>query len=702
VLEPGANRLSRVTADLKPDPADVTRQTSAEVAHRVALAAAVRAIGGMERPGQARMADAVADSFDTGTHLLVQAGTGTGKSLGYLVPALSWLTQHPGERIVVATATLALQSQLADKDIPVALDAVEQVTGDRPVHAILKGRTNYACLLRVRDSASAHQDTLLSAADLAGTIPSTTPSTPESALGAEVLALREWAEEQAAADGLADRDSAPPHTERGWHQVSIPVRECLGAQRCPYGDDCFVEKSRDAARAADLIVTNHALLAINAMHGGTALPPHRALIIDEAHEVVARVTGAASAELSPQLVERIGRRVLPFVDDEVALALLESADALRKALDLSPLERVEDTEAGVVVACEAVRSAARACVSALTSTDDKNPDKRQTAAAVKEVFDVAERMAAVRDHDVIWVADRERSGRELRAAPLSVSALMRDHIFADRTAVLTSATLRLGGEFTAIATSVGLRTDERAEALPSETAEDIGSEKHQPWRAIDVGSPFEYRRQGILYLARSLPPPGRDGLSESYLEEIAELVWAAGGRTLGLFSSRRAAEAAAVHVRKQLPKLTILCQGDAQLSELTRRFVEDEAASLFGTLSLWQGVDVPGATCSLVIIDRIPFPRPDEPLTLARQRAVAQAGGNGFLAVAASHAALLLAQGSGRLIRRLSDRGVVAVLDPRVITARYGSYLRASMPDMWQTSDREVVIGALRRISGQA
>jgi ATP-dependent DNA helicase DinG len=217
-----------------------------------------------------------------------------------------------------------------------------------------------------------------------------------------------------------------------------------------------------------------------------------------------------------------------------------------------------------------------------------------------------------------------------------------------------------------------------------------------------VGSPFDYQRQGILYLARSLPPPGRDGLSKSYLEEIAELVWAAGGRTLGLFSSRRAAEAAAVHVRKQLPKMTILCQGDAQLSELTRRFVEDETVSLFGTLSLWQGVDVPGATCSLVIIDRIPFPRPDEPLTLARQRAVAEAGGNGFLAVAAHHAALLLAQGSGRLIRRLSDRGVVAVLDPRLITARYGSYLRASMPEMWQTSDREVVIGALRRLSGQA
>ncbi len=178
-----------------------------------------------------------------------------------------------------------------------------------------------------------------------------------------------------------------------------------------------------------------------------------------------------------------------------------------------------------------------------------------------------------------------------------------------------------------------------------------------PWRGLDVGSPFAYRQQGILYVARALPPPGRDGLSEAALAEIAELVWAAGGRTLGLFCSRRAAETAAVHVRTQLPKLTILCQGDAQLSELTRRFIADEQASLFGTLSLWQGVDVPGATCQLVIIDRIPFPRPDEPLTMARQRAVAEAGGNGFMTVAATHAALLLAQGSGRLIRRLSDRG---------------------------------------------
>ena len=707
-------RVNRVTADREPGP-DVDSETLDPARlRRKALAVAVAAIGGTERSGQVAMADAVADSLDTGRHLLVQAGTGTGKSLGYLAPSLAWLIAHPGERVVIATATLALQRQLADNDIPVALDAIEHVTGKRPRHAILKGRTNYACLLRIRDAAGEDQGTLISASDLAETIKAAPLASPESALGAEVLGLREWAEEQASTGGLADRDDAPSHTERGWQQVSIPVRECLGVQRCPYGDGCFVEKSRDTARAADLVVTNHALLAINAMHGGTALPDHQAVIIDEAHELVSRVTGAASAELTPQMVERVGRRAMSYVEDEVALELLESADGLRTAFDAAALERVEDPGSGFVAACERVRNAARAAISAMTG-EDKDPDKRQAAAAVKEVFDIAERMAALQQSDVVWVADRERSGREARVSPLSVAGLMRDRIFGERTTVLTSATLKLGGEFAAIAGSVGLHADERGDGPatehvggPTETRQDDPATENVEqssaefrWRGLDVGSPFDYRRQGILYVARSLPPPGRDGLSEAAMAEIAELVWAAGGRTLGLFSSRRAAEAAAVQVRKQLPKLSILCQGDAQLSELTRRFVEDEAASLFGTLSLWQGVDVPGATCQLVIIDRIPFPRPDEPLTVARQRSVAEAGGNGFMAVAASQAALLLAQGSGRLIRRLSDRGVVAVLDPRLVTARYGTYLRASMPGMWQTTDREVAIGALRRLAGQ-
>ncbi len=679
--------------------------------HRDVLRAAIDGIGGSERAGQIDMADAIADSLSSGRHLLVQAGTGTGKSLGYLAPALISLATGATDRIVVATATLALQSQLANNDIPAALDAVEAVTGRRPRHAILKGRSNYACLLRVRDSTAQDQGALISASDLAETIKSAPLTTPESALGAEVLALREWAEEQAAEHGLADRDDAPSHTDRAWVQVSIPVRECLGPQRCPFGDECFVERSRDDARAADLVVTNHALLAINAMHGGTALPEHDAVIIDEAHELVSRVTGAASAELGPAQVERVAKRALTYLEDDVGLELLEAADVLRAGLDAAPLERIEDPDSAFILACATVRNAARSAVSAMTGGQDKiDADRRQAAAAVQEIFDVAERMAALKDQDVLWVTEHERFGREARVAPLSVAGLMRQQVFGERTTLLTSATLKLGGDFTGLAASVGLRASERVDSgatgpatapvkRPTE-ASASDDDDVAPWRALDVGSPFQYRQQGILYVARSLPPPGRDGLSEASMAEIAELVWAAGGRTLGLFSSRRAAEAAAVFVRKQLPKMTILCQGDAQLSELTKRFVEHEEISLFGTLSLWQGVDVPGATCQLVIIDRIPFPRPDEPLTVARQRAVAEAGGNGFMSVAATHAALLLAQGSGRLIRRLSDKGVVAVLDPRLVTARYGPFLKASMPDMWQTTDREAAIGALRRLNG--
>ena len=220
-----------------------------------------------------------------------------------------------------------------------------------------------------------------------------------------------------------------------------------------------------------------------------------------------------------------------------------------------------------------------------------------------------------------------------------------------------------------------------------------------PWRGIDVGSPFDYGQQAILYVARHLPPPGRDGLVKSQLDEICELVDAADGRTLGLFSSRRAAEAAAEHVRTALPHLTTLAQGDAQLPELAKQFVEDPHTILFGTLSLWQGLDVPGDTCQLVIIDRIPFPRPDDPLMSARQRAADKAGGNGFMQVAATHAALLMAQGAGRLIRTTTDRGVVAVLDPRLATARYGGFLKASLPPMWTTTDPALVRKALARLA---
>ena len=303
-----------------------------EAAARI-LQHAVTGIGGGERSGQQAMATAIAQALGEGTHLLVQAGTGTGKSLGYLAPALARIVEH-AETIVVATATLALQTQLATSDIPAALDAVEAVTGTRPRAAVLKGRNNYACLYRARDGVREEgQGTLLGAAELQE--PRQGDNSP-STLGIEVLALREWVEEQLLVDGAADRDDAPTHTAAAWQQVSIPTRECPGAARCPFGQECFVEKSRETARTADLIITNHALVAINAMHGGTALPEYAALIIDEAHELTGRLTTAATGELRSGLVERVVRRCLTWLDDDLGGDLL---DVVEEFLDMVEMSR---------------------------------------------------------------------------------------------------------------------------------------------------------------------------------------------------------------------------------------------------------------------------------------------------------------------------------------------------------------------------
>jgi ATP-dependent DNA helicase DinG len=290
--------------------------------------------------------------------------------------------------------------------------------------------------------------------------------------------------------------------------------------------------------------------------------------------------------------------------------------------------------------------------------------------------------------DVVWLEHEEIRGTSrpvLRVAPLSVAGLLRARVFSRSTVVLTSATLTIGGSFDAMAAAWGLTAG----------SSDDGDAR---WRGLDVGSPFPHAKAGILYVAAHLPPPGRDGTGSAVqLSEIAELITAADGRTLGLFSSMRAARAAAEAMRERL-STPVLCQGDDSTSALVEQFSAEPQTSLFGTLSLWQGVDVPGPSLSLVLIDRIPFPRPDDPLLSARQRAVAARGGNGFMAVAASHAALLLAQGSGRLLRRVTDRGVVAVLDSRMVTAGYGGYLRASLPPFWQTTNGAQVREALQRL----
>jgi ATP-dependent DNA helicase DinG len=645
---------------------------------RKVLAAAVEALGGSERPGQIQMAEAVAESMEAGRHLLVQAGTGTGKSLAYLVPSLL----HD-RRVVVATATLALQHQLVERDIP---RLVESLDGDVDTsYAVLKGRSNYACLHRIREGVPDDQGVLV--------------DVPEGSMAGKVLELRAWAEQESKDKGTGERDSAPRHTDREWRQVSVSHRECLGAAKCPYGVECFAELAREKAHRSHLIVTNHSLLAIDAIEGVPMIPDYDVVVIDEAHELTARVTQAATDELFAAEVERAARRSQRHVEGTEADDLADAADALRAAVNDAEPGRFDTLPEELADALVLVRDAARACLSAYPrgEGDEVDAGRTQARGAVQEVFATTERMAANAESDVLWLTEGgDRLPPRLCIAPLQVWGPMREKLLSEKAVVMTSATLMLGGDFSALATSVGLKPSERVElGIEADAADDA-----LPWTGLDVGSPFDYGQQAILYVARHLPPPGRDGLGEKQLDEIAALVDAAGGRTLGLFSSRRAAETAAEAIRERLPHLTTLAQGDAQLPELARQFVEDPHTCLFGTLSLWQGLDVPGETCQLVLIDRIPFPRPDDPLMSARQRAVERAGGNGFMQVAATHAALLLAQGSGRLIRTTTDRGVVAVLDPRLATARYGGFLKASLPPMWPTTDPEVARAALARLAG--
>jgi ATP-dependent DNA helicase DinG len=651
------------------------------------LGTAVAALGGQERAGQVRMAEAVAEAMDKQQHLLVQAGTGTGKSLAYLVPSLL----HR-ERVVVATATLALQHQLVERDLPRLVEAVKALPdsgkGLDTSHAVLKGRSNYACLHRIREGVPDDQGALV--------------ELPEGSLGKKVLELRAWAEQETEHGGSGERDNAPRHTDREWRQVSVNHRECLGAAKCPFGQECFAELAKEKAHRSHLVVTNHSLLAIDAIEGVPMIPEYDVVVIDEAHELTTRVTQAATDELWAAEVERAARRSQRHVDGPAADDLADAADALRDAIAEARPGRFERVPEQLSDALALVRDAARACLSAYPKADaseEADAGRQQAKGAVQEVFATAERMAAGSDADVLWLSEgTERMPPRLCVAPLQVWGPMRDKLLSDKTVVFTSATLMLGGDFSSVATSVGLKPSERiVDGAP--VVEASVSEHAQPWRGLDVGSPFDYGRQAILYVARHLPPPGRDGLGKAQLDEIVELVDAADGRTLGLFSSRRAAEAAAEVVRERLPHLTTLAQGDAQLPELAAQFVGDPHTCLFGTLSLWQGLDVPGETCQLVLIDRIPFPRPDDPLLSARQKAADQAGGNGFMQVAATHAALLLAQGTGRLIRTHADRGVVAVLDPRLATARYGGFLKASLPPMWTTTDPAVARQALARLA---
>lgn len=647
------------------------------------LTAAVDALGGSPRSGQQKMADAVSSAMERERHLAVQAGTGTGKSLAYLVPALRY-AQATGSTVIVSTATIALQNQLVQRDLPRLVEALEPHFERRPTFAIMKGRSHYVCLHRLNagaESGAEPEGGLFEQEDLTW-------------MGRQVARVREWAEDTE----TGDRDDLDPGVpDEAWKTVSVTARECVGAKTCPHGEDCFAERARREARDVDVVVTNHAMLAIDALADMNILPEHDVVIVDEAHELDGRITSVATAALSSTMVKLVARRAKKLGAEGVDAKVEDAAVALDKVLQRQDPGRwtdlpaeARDHLAGLRDDLFALRQkVGRGPEGEAANDPEKAAERHNVSSHLMELHDSVVRMLEVfkesdpaKHTDVVWLAHDERRGTAtLQVAPLSVAGLLSSRLFAEKTVILTSATLSVGGNFRAMAASWGL--------------------PRGAWDSLDVGYPFDPARAGILYVARHLPAPGRDGLAAPTLDEIQRLITAAGGRTLGLFSSRRAAQQAAEAMRSRLP-FDVLLQGEESTGALVRRFAASENVCLFGTLSLWQGVDVPGPSLSLVIIDRIPFPRPDDPLLQARKEAADAEGRNGFMEVSATHAALLLAQGAGRLLRRIDDRGVVAVLDSRLATRRYGEFFCASMPSFWRTVDPDTVCAALRRLVASA
>ena len=551
-------------------------------------------------------------------------------------------------------------------------DALEPHLSRRPTFAILKGRNNYLCQNKVAE-VPLDED----GGDGIGDTGALIDPSALSRTAAQVLKLREWANETE--DG--DRDSLDRGvSDMAWRQVSVTSRECVGAMKCPMGESCFAEAAKARAADVDVVVTNHALLAIDAMSDGLILPEHEYVIVDEAHELDGRITSVATEELTATGITLTAKRAKKVGAAEEAGDLEDAAGMLQEALVSlgdDGVGRWDDIPPEAGVPLTALRDALWKTQTALATGQEGDATERQTVrAALENMHDAAVRMLAMDDGDVVWMTDR----RALCVAPLTVSDLLRDRLFSENFVVLTSATLALGGRFDAMAATWGLPKGE--------------------WDGMDVGTPFDPAKSGILYVARHLPKPGRDGTDPKVMDEMAELIKAAGGRTLGLFSSRRGAEAAAEEMRTRLP-FDVMCQGDDAIGNLVEKFAASENSCLFGTLTLWQGVDVPGPALSLVVIDRIPFPRPDDPLLSARSDAANEAGRSGFMEVSATHAALLMAQGAGRLLRSVDDRGVVAVLDPRLATQRYGAWIAASMPPFWRTTDGATARKALERLVAQ-
>jgi ATP-dependent DNA helicase DinG len=631
-------------------------EAEVEGARRVLESIVSRLPGGERRQGQLEMCEAVAEAIARGRHLVVEAGTGVGKSLAYLVPALL-----SGRRVVVATARKPLQDQLIGKDIPFLAEALS-----RPVDAaVLKGRSNYLCLAKLAEAGGGAQGELLA-------------DRRRRALDR----LAEWAETTPSGD-LAD---APFLVDGGLRSlVTVSARECPGAKACEQGEACLAERALARARDAQLVVTNIDLYCLDVAIGGGLLGEHEAVVIDEAHELEAIASRTFGLEL--------GRRRLTWLAAQLRGVLVADADEpgrvdqagerLAAALGRVVGQRLEAGDEAIGGALAVADQAVSDAVDVLRKLSRKGDRDGRRERGLRAASSLLEDVRAARTPGpgyVAWVPEGDEP--VLHAAPIDVGPALAKLIYTRRTTILTSATLSVGGTLGPIAHRVGLRP----ELLEAEDPES------PPFRELRVGSPFPYRRHAFLYCAVHLPDPRRSPkeFDEAALEEITTLVDAARGRTLALFTTHRMLRLAAEALATRFPWTVLVQEGPPQPA-LIEQFRKDEQACLLATMGFWQGIDVPGSSLSLVVIDRLPFPPPGDPLLDARREAARQAGRNSFEAVDLPLAATLLAQGAGRLIRSSTDRGVVAVLDRRLATASYKAALLASLPPMRRTVDGEEV-----------
>ncbi len=618
------------------------------------LARVVAALPAAEdRPGQREMALAVAHAITTGKHLVVQAGTGTGKTLGYLVPAIV-----AGKRVVVATATKALQDQLAAKDLPF-LEAHLGIPFD---WAVLKGRSNYVCMQRVRELQAATSGQL-ELEEFAATVK------------VDINRLVAWSGTTDTGD-QASLDWAP--SDKAWQAVSVGSDECPGATRCPMGAVCFAEAARTKASVADVVVVNMHLYGLHVGSGGMLLPEHDVVVMDEAHQLEDIMSDTVGVQVAGGRFTTLTAALKRIVDDpKLVGGVAESSLLVRDAL--APLlgQRLKRPfPEPVQTMLVEVRGRVQKALTALAAIDSTVEDAKARKLRAQQL--------ATRLQDSIDLALDDREGfvafvsggpdyPKLEIAPLEVGGVLSNGIWTQRTAILASAT---------IPASLGVRV-----GLPP-----------SGFNEIDVGSPFDYEHHAMLYCAIHMPDPRSPAFGPAVHEELAALITAAGGRTLALFTSWKAMDAAAEAVRLKVD-VPIFTQRDLPKTALVKAFSDDEQACLFATAGFFQGVDIPGRTLSLVVIDRIPFPRPDDPLLSARRDLL---GAAAFGQIDLPRASMLLAQATGRLIRTATDRGVVAVMDPRLGKANYRWDIVKALPPMKRSRHRAEAEAFLREITASS